>query len=249
LSEGNDGISEVSIYWGWTADGTVDAIDPDTCPLPLEYTLDSFDGPTTAGPFTVNPLNGDWSWPTIYGDDAYLGTWNVVVMVDDGCWNDDRDNAFCVFQVHVSPTYEVYIEKIHKQLQGHYAYVNVYLDHWTEGFGGYDLLIAYDASGLTFMSATVGTILEDCGFEYFTYRFGANGNCDGPCPSGFLRVVSIADMNNGANHPACFGEGMDGSLATLKFLVTNNRTYECQFVPVSFYWFDCGDNGIFLHHR
>lgn len=244
LVDGNDGISEVFIYWGWTADGTVDAVDPDSCPLPLEYTLVSFDGPTTAGPFDVNSANGDWSWPTIYGDDAYLGTWNVEVMVDDGCWDDDRDNAFCTFQVRVAPTYEVYIEKIHKQLQGHYAYVNVFLDHWTEGFGGYDLLIAYDASALTFMSATPGTILEACGFEYFTYRFGANGNCDGPCPSGFLRVVSIADMNNGANHPACFGEGMDGSLATLKFLVTNNRTYECQFVPVSFYWFDCGDNGI-----
>lgn len=241
LSEGNDGISEVFVYWGWTADGTVDAVDPDDCPLDLEYTLASFDGP---GVLTVDPDNGDWTWPTVYGDDAYLGTWNVSVMVDDGCWDDDHDNAFCNFQIHVAPTYEVYIEKVHDQLQGHYAYVDVYLDHWSEGFGGYDLLIAYDASALSFMSAAPGAILEACGFEYFTYRYGAQGNCDGPCPSGFLRVVSIADMNNGANHPDCFGEGLSGSLATLKFLVTNDRTYGCQFVPINFYWFDCGDNGI-----
>jgi hypothetical protein len=57
-------------------------------------------------------------------------------------------------------------------------------------------------------------------------------------------VVTIADYNNGPNHPACFGEGLAGSLATLKFLVTNDRTYECMFVPISFFWFDCGDNGI-----
>lgn len=241
LSVGNDGISEVVIYWGWQADGTVDAIDPDQCPLDLEYTLVSFDGP---GTFHLDSQTGDWYWPTVYGDDAYLGTFNVEVMVDDGCWDDDRDNVYCDFQIHVSPTYEVWVEKTHGTLQGHYEYVDLYLDHWSEGFGGYDLLVAYDASALNFISADPGEILTTCGFEYFTFRFGADGNCSGSCPSGLIRVVSIADMNNGANHPSCFGAGLDGSLATLKFLVTNDRNYGCQFVPISFYWIDCGDNGI-----
>jgi hypothetical protein len=241
LSEGNDGISDVVIYWGWQADGTVDAIDPDQCPLDLEYTLVSFDGP---GTFHLDSQNGDWYWPTVYGDDSYLGTFNVQVMVDDGCWDDDRDNVYCNFQIHVSPTYEVWVEKTHNTHQGHYEYVDLYLDHWSEGLGGYDFLVAYDASALSFISADPGEILTTCGFEYFTFRFGADGNCSGSCPSGLLRVVSIADMNNGANHPSCFGAGLDGSLATLKFLVTSDQTFGCQFVPISFYWIDCGDNGI-----
>jgi hypothetical protein len=28
----------------------------------------------------------------------------------------------------------------------------------------------------------------------------------------------------------------------IKFLVTNNGTFECQYVPIQFYWLDCGDN-------
>jgi hypothetical protein len=241
--------SELFIYWGWTADGDVDAMDPDACPLVLDYQLVSFSGP---GVFTVDPLTGVWDWPTVFGDDAYLGDFVVEISVWDGCEYD-----FCSFTIHVSPTFEVRIEKIHMQIQGHYAYLDIFLDHWTEGFGGYDILVAYDASALAFVSAAPGTILEACGFEFFEYRFGAQGNCDGPCPSGFARLISIADYNNGPNHPACYGEGLTGTLAELKFLVTDDRTYQCQFVPVSFYWFDCGDNAfssitgdtLFLSHH
>jgi hypothetical protein len=30
----------------------------------------------------------------------------------------------------------------------------------------------------------------------------------------------------------------------LDFLVTNDRTFECQYVPIRFFWVDCGDNSI-----
>jgi len=30
----------------------------------------------------------------------------------------------------------------------------------------------------------------------------------------------------------------------MKFLVTNDRNFECQYVPISFFWNDCGDNSI-----
>lgn len=235
--------SETFIYWGWTADGQVVAVDPDACPLPLQYSLNSFSGPITAGPFTVDPVTGVWSWPTEFGNDAYLGDHTVVIDVTDGC-----ATTSCQFVIHVAPTFEVLIEKTHNTIQGNFEYVAISLTHWTEGFGGYDLLIAYDASALTFMNAEPGDILTACGFEYFTYRFSAQGNCGGSCPSGLLRIVAIADMNNGANHPACFGQGRPGpngpekDLAVLKFLVTNDRTYECQYVPIQFFWIDCGDN-------
>jgi hypothetical protein len=112
--------------------------------------------------------------------------------------------------------------------------------------GGFDFLIAYDASALAFMEATPGQLLEDCGWEYFTYRYGWQGNCEGPCPSGLLRIVAIADINNGANHPSCYGPpDIDiHELAEIKFRVTNDRTFECMFVPIRFFWHDCGDNAI-----
>jgi hypothetical protein len=235
--------SETFVYWGWTADGQVVAVDPDDCPVALAYSLNSFSGPTTAGAFTVDPVTGVWSWPTEFGNDAYLGDHTVVIDVTDGC-----ETVSCQFIVHVAPTFEVVIEKTHNTIQGHYEYVSISLSHWTEGFGGFDLLVSYDASGLSFISADPGDILTACGFEYFTYRFGAAGNCSGSCPSGLLRLVSLADFNNGANHPSCYGQGRPGpdgpetDLAVLKFLVTNDRTYECQKLAINFYWLDCGDN-------
>lgn len=235
--------SETFIYWGWTADGDVTAIDTDNCPLPLAYSLNSFSGPVTAGAFTVDPVTGVWSWPTEFGNDAYLGDHSVTIDVTDGC-----QTVSCNFTIHVAPTFGVVIEKTHNTLQGNYEFVSISLNHFTEGFGGYDLLVKYDASALSFISATPGDILTSCGFEYFTYRHGAVGNCSGSCPSGLLRIVAVADMNNGANHPSCYGEnkpGPDGpqtDLAVLKFLVTNDRTYECQYLPIQFWWMDCGDN-------
>ena len=235
--------SETFIYWGWTADGDVNAVDPDNCPLALAYSLNSFSGPVTAGPFSVNPVTGVWSWPTQFGNNAYLGTHTVVIDVTDGC-----QTTSCTFTIHVAPTLGVVIEKTHNTLQGMYEFVSISLNHFTEGFGGYDLLVKYDESALQFVSAAPGDILTSCGFEYFTYRYGAVGNCSGSCPSGLLRIVAVADMNNGANHPSCYGQNKPGpggpqtDLAVLKFLVTNDRTYECQYVPIQFWWMDCGDN-------
>ncbi|PWB76310.1 hypothetical protein C3F09_00540, partial [candidate division GN15 bacterium] len=31
-------------------------------------------------------------------------------------------------------------------------------------------------------------------------------------------------------------------IATMRFLVSNDRTLECQYVPIQFWWVDCGDN-------
>ena len=85
-------------------------------------------------------------------------------------------------------------------------------------------------------------MIDSCGWEYFTYRVGALGNCNGPCPSGFVRLVVIAEINNGDVHPSCFFSGTSGVLATLNFLVTSDSIYECSNSPISFYWQDCGDN-------
>lgn len=112
--------------------------------------------------------------------------------------------------------------------------------------GGFDFLIGYDASALTFVEANPGEMLLNCNWEYFTYRFGAYGNCGDACPSGLLRIVALAETNNGANHPTGWTNAECGSseLAVMKFFVTNDRTFECMYAPIYFYWMDCGDNAV-----
>jgi hypothetical protein len=59
-------------------------------------------------------------------------------------------------------------------------------------------------------------------------------------------MVAIAEMNNGENHPDFF-KGVDydvWNLVDLKFLVKNDLTLECMYVPIRWVWYDCGDNGI-----
>ncbi len=142
--------------------------------------------------------------------------------------------------------FAVKVQKTHNSLQGQYEFVSVTITGDGADFGGFDFLLSYDASALTAMEVQPGQMLTSCDWEYFTYRFGANGNCGGPCPSGLLRIVSIADVNNGAHHPSCYGPAIPSSseLFKVKFFVTNDRTFDCQYAPVKFFWMDCGDNSI-----
>jgi len=139
--------------------------------------------------------------------------------------------------------------------QGTYVWVPVRMGLTTLRLAGYNLLIHYDASALSFVSAKIGPTLDACGvggsgWEYFTYRFGADGNCGGSCPSGLLRVVALAETNNGPNHPGCAVPGpyrdpydlSSDILALLRFYVTNDRSFECQYTEIGFAWIDCGDN-------
>jgi hypothetical protein len=169
----------------------------------------------------------------------------VTVVVED----DQGATAECEvgWNILSSTPFEIQLDKLHDVYQGHYAYVSINMNKGSEYFGGFDFLVAYDASALTFMGAELGWWLNGC-YEYFTYRYNWNGNCGGPCPSGLLRVVGIADINNGPNHPAMYclkHPGPDGDpyeMVSLAFYVTNDRTYECMYVPVRFFWHDCGDN-------
>ncbi|MBK7141750.1 MAG: T9SS type A sorting domain-containing protein [bacterium] len=240
--------SPIMVVLGDPANGDVNATDADSGPKPLIYSVVSFNGPGTV---TMNPATGVFSWPTVNDDISYLGSFTLVVMVTDSantcspCSPSNADTCSVTINVNWG---KVVIEKIHNQIQGQYAEVDIVLGT-NYPIGGFDLLIKYDNSALTLSEVLPGGFITDCGWEYFTYRFGANGNCAGGCPSGLVRIVSIAETNNGNNHPDCFTNyppppGIDSVIASLKFLVTNDRTLECQYTPVEFFWIDCGDNGL-----
>ncbi len=148
----------------------------------------------------------------------------------------------------------VTIEKTHGTIQGQHELVDVTIDSLYNlpdgGMGGYDFLIAFDASALALQAVIPGPPFYDpvpngCGWEYFIYRFGPCGSCASGCPTGMVRVFGLAETNNGPNHPDCFEpDPQPATLFTLDFLVTNDRTFECQYIPIYFFWCDCADNTI-----
>ncbi|MCK5125041.1 MAG: T9SS type A sorting domain-containing protein [candidate division Zixibacteria bacterium] len=108
-----------------------------------------------------------------------------------------------------------------------------------EDIAAFDLLISYDASALFFIDARSGSEIDE--WEYFTYRLGDAGNCEG-CPSGIIRLVGIADINNGPHHPGADQYYPSGAIASLSFRVTSDVNFGGHNIPLSFLWLDCGDN-------
>ena len=111
--------------------------------------------------------------------------------------------------------------------------------------GGFDFLIAYDASALTCNEAQPGDLLDTCDWEYFTYR-KTPGDCGDPNCSGLVRLIALAETPNGPPHPPCYGppDTDPHELARIQFTVTGDRTYEGMYIPVQFFWGDCGDNSL-----
>ncbi len=109
-----------------------------------------------------------------------------------------------------------------------------------ESIGGFDLLTSYDASALVFQSASIaGSDIN--GWEYFTWKLGGAA-CGSACPSGIVRFVGIADINNGPAHPPDSTLHPNGALVYIDFLIKNDQNLGGQFVPVNFVWYDCADN-------
>jgi hypothetical protein len=220
----------------------ISANDPNTCDVSaLSFSIVGVAPFAPAGTYSIDPNTGLLTFNTDVTDGGTLFTFTV--QVTDGDMTATCDQLIDVLQTE---PFAIHIEKTHDTYQGAHEYVDISVDLGSEEMWGFDFLVAYDASALSFQTATPGSIYADCGWEYFTYRYGANGNCSGGCPSGLLRVVGIAETNNGANHPSCFN-ATGKTLATLDFLVTDDRTFECMYVPIRFFWLDCGDNTVSYH--
>jgi hypothetical protein len=195
---------------------------------------------------TVSPT-GQVDWTPTPGD---AGPNQVCIQVTDGC----GDISQCCYniQVVVGAPFRICIDTI-RAYQGTDVEVGINnLEDATDpdlfngkSVGGFSFLISYDCACLQFLSARKGSLLVTQGWEFFTYRFGSvgNGNCGSGCPSCLLRVVAIADVNNGGNHPNLTRVNQ-GQWAVLKFRVSNDRTLAGQCCQISWFWFDCTDNTV-----
>ncbi len=144
--------------------------------------------------------------------------------------------------------FQISIDKLQDVKQGRTVDFSIRLDSTqaiAQEMGGFDLLIRWNPSAMTLVSVDTGMLLNKCGWEYFMYKYASNSPCgDTVCPSGVLRLIAIADLNDGPfNHPDCFG-GFSGELASVTVMVSPDTAFACRFIPIQFLWFDCGDNTI-----
>ncbi len=234
--------------WGSVVTGDVDATDADNGPVSPSYSVIDWPGP---GPAPTVDGNGVVTWNT-EEDAAYIGTHTITVVVSDGaaicdpCSPSNSDT--CSFDVLIVPNFRVEIAYVDSVIQGGSVDVPITLDGSYESYemAGFDFLVQYDASALSITGASEGGMLLGNAWEYFTFRFGPNGNCGSGCPTGKFRVVALAETNDGMAHPSGFTNVSGGSdeLAVLHFQVSNDRNLGCQQTAINFCWYDCGDNSI-----
>ncbi|MFZ1682848.1 MAG: T9SS type A sorting domain-containing protein [Candidatus Zixiibacteriota bacterium] len=195
------------------------------------------------GQVELQPYNDGWRL-SFTPDSVDAGQYRYLYF---GVTNGFDSNLYVVYiEVPALPLYAIRIQSIHDQHQGQFAKVSVTMDRKSDvvPIGGFDFLLAYDNSALSLQGVTPTALYNDCKWEYFTYRYGAIGNCSGGCPSGMVRVVGLAETNNGNDkHPTCYNPAaVPEELFTMTFLTSNNRIYECGHIPIQFFWIDCGDN-------
>lgn len=175
------------------------------------------------------------------------GTYTFTVNVTDCAGATASCEIFA--EVISEVPFKIIIEKVEDQLQGHHGFVDVYVAEGSEVMLGFDFLIGYDPSVLAFVGAIEGATLVANQWEYFTYRYSYNGNCGNGCPTGLLRVVGIAEYNDGPNHPDLVVLPANAVLFTLDFLVSSDYNVGGMYAAVNFYWMDCGDNAVAYYYR
>jgi hypothetical protein len=210
--------------------------DPDAGPGPYTFSICSIEKngapavPTNAPTFVGDEFN--WQTAAVPND---TGTWTFCVKVNDGA--DDSPDCCCFDVTVIGQTPFCFSLDTISTLSNADVTVCVYLEKLAglQLAGGFDLLICFDCSILTFKGATVGQALIDHEWEFFTYRLESTNPCK-------VRLVAIADMNNSNVHPD--DENPVGEVACLNFRTSNDRTVACQKAAIRFCWEDCGDNTI-----
>jgi len=138
----------------------------------------------------------------------------------------------------------VRIQNKDRSVRGRVTSLNIFLEKSPNEFGGFHLLLNYDPTQLMVTDVNEGTFLDECGWEYFTYRFGPEGNCGSACPEGYLQIIAIAEISSTPGSPSChLPDVFPASLASVDFLVTTLLPNDMVFIPVRFFWWnDCMNN-------
>ncbi|MEA3297441.1 MAG: T9SS type A sorting domain-containing protein [candidate division Zixibacteria bacterium] len=142
---------------------------------------------------------------------------------------------------------------VDETLPGWWSTVSISVDSLDFEISGFNIVLAVDQSTYALISIDQGQFVQDCEWEYFTYRtlrgdslpeFDLMGNTD------LLNITGVASVTEGYA-PLCYGDDDDIELARLLLLTTYDSPYRvvsCMFLPVSFFWRDCNDNVLYSRY-
>ncbi|UCD18511.1 MAG: T9SS type A sorting domain-containing protein [Candidatus Zixiibacteriota bacterium] len=229
-------VIPVEVLVPWCEDDTgkvcVDGIfasDPEGDPVTITQTCG-------LGDFTL--VTAD-SGVLCFRPEAFDTTYEFCITADDGCRIVEDTLQVTLFPSAVCSLCVVMaIETDSCYNVGMRVPVNLTVQT-NDPIAGFDVLINYDETVMSFVGVSKGDAIS--GWEYFTYRLGNDGSCIA-CPDGLIRLVGIADINNGNQHPPPEQLNPDGVLAQMTMQLSTDQTLGGLFLPISFYWIDCGDN-------
>jgi hypothetical protein len=218
-------------------------------PTQLCFPVNATD-PNAGQLFTVSKVSGAGTWSPQTGRTSFVGQhcfladttgcYRFIFDVTDSCGLSDRDTAIYCVDINVpDSSFQVCLDSL-SAINGSLVTVHARGIHMQE-MGGFDFLICYDQTLLTFTTVLPDSLIQK--WEYFTYRLGTAAGCP-ICPAGVLRVIGVADMNNGTPHPPEEAFLPKGNLFGINFYLTVNRLFIGQCAPIYFCWFNCGDNVI-----
>lgn len=215
---------------------------------PLEYSIIELSPALSYANF--DPVTGRLD---IYASYLDIGLHQGTVSVTDG-----TDTATCTFGLEVVPCgdFEFYIEgnsqsQPPKALPGSMVEIDIMLYYTDEQVDGFNFLFAFDTEYLTFIEAAPGELVNTCEWEYFTYADESVEKNSGNMPSGLARVIAVADTGSDDHHPdpQCFAYSYYGApVATLRFQIADNPSYQGMRIPVRFYWMSCFDNLVYCYN-
>lgn len=166
-----------------------------------------------------------------------------AVIVTDNCGAADTCNLFAS-SLNSQP-YLFHIGKV-PALFGDELTIPITKLAGSDGMMSFEFTISHDPCILNFISADLGQALGSagCGWEYFTYQINPEGPDYVGCQTGTVRVIGIADINNGGNYPMCTMLPDGEAIVNLHYTVGHDHHYECNFVPIRFVWNGCHDNTV-----
>lgn len=189
-------------------------------------------GAAPAGEFGFNnPSDRTFSFTPAFADTGKLFIFETTITDSSG------KQATLPFSAKVDGRIGaiIEIEKTHGTFQGMWEYISVSKVSGPFVAGSFNFKICYNGDGLLFDTLTLADTLTKLGwkFELSNVRTASFTQLGLKAP--VLSIQAFAPAVAPTIVP-------DGVLFTAKFLVSNNRTFECQFIPIQFAWSRYDDN-------
>ncbi|MCK4372126.1 MAG: hypothetical protein KAW61_03220 [candidate division Zixibacteria bacterium] len=144
--------------------------------------------------------------------------------------------------------FEIEIERTRRSMQGQSETIDVTLKSAPLIPTGFDFTISFDTRVLSFRWATPGDFLTGCGWRSFDYDYQDTAYSDSGNAIGVINVTGwfggLDDYGrrSAKNIRKRQSDTSSVVLFTLDFMLTNDRTFEGSWAPLTPYWTTCDDN-------